>query len=390
MNTKLKKILIIIIIILIIGLAGLLVYNFFLKPDRTEEIGTGGEFPEGGESGTIPGPGEEGLAPQPEQRTKAISQEAVISPTLSSDKTQIVYYSRIDGTVWQSNFDGSNLKQISSGILDNLIDVIWAPDKGETINVFQDNLGNVSKYFYNFSTNKALPLNKYIQDINWSPESNKVAYQYHNEFTNDNNISTANPDGSGFSNILTTRMKDLIIEWPKGSELFLRERPSGLVQSSLYSLNTLSRSFAKVILEIYGFSIKWSPDGQKLLYSKTSSNGKNIKIFIANRNGSNEKSAKINTLAEKCVWSQDPRIIYCAIPKNITDANILPDDFYKGTFAANDEFWKIDIETSEKTKLLQGDEVSEIYDAIDLFLSPEESYLFFINKVNGLLYSIKL
>ena len=387
MNTKLKKILIIIIIILIIALIGLLVYNFFLKPSRTEEIGPGSQFPEGGEGETVPG---EGITPQPDSKTKALGQEAVLSPTLSSDKTKIIYYSRVDGTIWQSNFDGSNLTQISSIRLDNLIDVIWAPDKSNTINIFEDNLGNITKYFYSFSTNKALPLNKYIQDIAWSPESNKTTYQYYNEFTDDNNISTANPDGSGFSNILVTRMKDLIIEWPKGSELFLRERPSGLVQSSLYSLNTFSKSFAKVISEVYGFSIKWSSDGQKILYSKTNSNGKNIEIFTVSRTGSNEKSAKVATLAEKCVWSQDPRIIYCAVPKNIGDAEVLPDDFYKGTFAANDEFWKIDVETGEKTRILGDDEMDEIYDAVDLFLSPEESYLFFVNKVNGLLYSIKL
>lgn len=388
MNTRLRKILIIIIIILIIALAGLLVYNFFLKPSKTEENGTGGQFPEGEEGGAIIK--EEGLTPTPELQTKPLTREAVLSPTLSSDKTKIVFYSRIDGTIWQSNFDGSNLIQISSTKLDNLIDVIWAPDRGKTINVFEDNLGNITKYFYDFSTNKALPLNKYIQDIAWSPESNKTAYQYYNKFTNDNNISTANPDGSGFSNIFITRMKDLIIEWPKGSELFLRERPSGLVTSSLYSLNTLSGGFIKVIPEVYGFSLKWSPDGQKILYSKTNSNGGNITIFTANRSGSNQKSVQVSTLAEKCIWSQDPRIIYCAIPKNIKDARLLPDDFYKGTFAADDEFWKINIETNEKIKILEDNKINEIYDAVNLFLSPEEDYLFFINKVNGLLYSIRI
>ncbi|MBA7639710.1 hypothetical protein ES703_47370 [subsurface metagenome] len=95
-------------------------------------------------------------------------------------------------------------------------------------------------------------------------------------------------------------------------------------------------------------------------------------------------------MAEKCVWSQDPRIIFCAVPKNINDARILPDDFYKGTFLADDDFWKINIETKEKIKILEDWDMIETYDAVDLFLSPQESYLLFINKVNGLLYSIEL
>ena len=388
MNTKLKKILIILIIILIIALAGLMIYNFFIKkPGPEKGEGTGG-FPEGEEGGYQPQEQEE-FAPQPELRIKAISKKAVISPTLTADKTGVIYY-HTNGEVWKSNFDGSNLSQVSSAVLDNLIKIIWSPDKNKVVSIFEDSVGNVSKYFYNYESGKAILLSKYINYIAWSSDSGQVAYQYQNDFTDENNISTSNPDGSKYAQIFKTRMKDLIVEWPKGTEIFLREKPSGLVQSSLYSLNTLTKSFTKVIADIYGFSIKWSADGNKLLYSQTTANGKNIGIYTAGRSGSNQKSANVSTLAEKCVWAQDPRIIYCAIPKNIEDANILPDDFYKGTFRSDDEFWKINIETGEKTKILDDSEITGIYDATDLLLSPQESYLMFVNKKNGLLYSIKL
>jgi len=394
MNTKAKKILIIIIIILVIALAGLLIYQFLLKPSIDEGNGIFGIFPSNKESEIIPGRenGEENgdITPKPELKIQAISKESVISPTLTNDKNNVIYFSRINGTVWQSNFDGSNLKQVSVTSLENLVDTIWSFDKTKTINVFEDNIGIVTKYFYNFEDSKALPLNKYINGVDWSMESNKIAYQYQNDFTGDNNISISNPDGSNFSILLTTRMKDLAINWPKGSDVFLREKPTGLAPSSLYSLNTLSRSFSKVISNIYGLSVKWSSDGQKILYSKTNAGGKNPEIFTADRNGSNKKTTNANTLAEKCVWTQDPRKIICAIPKNLNEANILPDDFYKGTFASNDVFWEINIETGDRNKVVSDSELIEIYDAVELFLSPQESYLFFINKVNGLLYSIKL
>jgi hypothetical protein len=185
-------------------------------------------------------------------------------------------------------------------------------------------------------------------------------------------------------------MKNLIVEWPKGSDIFLREKPSGIAQGSLYSLNTFSKSFNNIMPNVYGLSVKWSSEGNKILYSKTNSKGGNIGIFIADRNGTNEKSANVQTLAEKCAWSQDTRYIYCAIPKNIADARILPDDFYKGTFIGDDEFYKINIGTGEKINILEKESLIETFDAIDLFLSPQENYLFFVNKNNGLLYSIKL
>lgn len=365
-----------------------------LKKGGTEQEQPGGQFPSGG-AGQGAGTGQEGqgsgqINPQPTLKIKAISQEAVYSPTITSDKKQVIYYLRSSGNIWKSDFDGANLSQVSSIFLENLIKALWSPDKSKEITIFEDGLGNVSKYFYDHTTNKSLPLNKYMNYVVWSPDSKKIAYQYQNDFTSENTISLANPDGSNYSIILKTRMKDLNLNWPKGSEIYLQEKPSGLVPSSLYSLNSLSKTFGEVLSNINGLSVKWSADGSKILYSQTTTNGKGISLFVANRNGSNPKSLSIATMAEKCAWAQDLRYIFCAIPKNIAEAKVLPDDFYKGTFLADDDFFKINIDTGEKTKILEDSQMTEIYDADDLFLSPDESYLFFINKSNGLLYSIKL
>ncbi len=66
-----------------------------------------------------------------------------------------------------------------------------------------------------------------------------------------------------------------------------------------------------------------------------------------------------------------------------------PDDYYKGLITLKDDFYKINLETDEKTKIL-GSTIQFSYDAQDLFLSPKEDYLFFTNRSDGLLYSLKL
>jgi hypothetical protein len=393
MNTKLKKIIIIVIIILVIILIGLLVYNFVIKKSTTQPNSNNTNLPTNGQnnnSNNNQQNNNDNNMSQAQPKIKAISTDPVFSPTVTSDKKQVIYYLRSNANVWQSNFDGSNLSQTSTVNLDNLVKVIWSPDKSKVITIFQDNLENINKYLYDYATGKSSPLNKYLNFIAWSPDSKKIAYQYENDATDDNNISTSNPDGSKFATLLKTRMKNLIVEWPQGLDVFLREKPSGIATSTLYSLNSSSKSFNSVIANVYGLSIKWSTKGDKILYSKTNSSGKNIGIYIANRNGTNEKSANISTLAEKCTWSQDIRYVYCAIPTNIAEAKVLPDDFYKGTFIGNDQFYKINTETGEKTNILEGETVNTTSDASELFLSPNEDYLMFINKGDGLLYSIKL
>lgn len=391
MNTKLKKILIIIVIILVLALAGLLIYNFVIKKNTTP-IDNNGNLP-GGQSNVDnnqnqnPGNNEQ---PASEQKIRAISTDPVLSPTINNAKTKVIYYSKINGNIIQSDFNGLQKEIVTDTNLDNLVKVIWSPDKNKTLTIFQDNLENVSKYYYSLSDKKSFPLNKYITYISWSSDSSKITYQYQNNTTDENTINTSNPDGSKYSAILKTRMKNLIVEWPKGSTIYLREKPSGLAKSNLYSLNSLSRAFNKTMSDIYGFSLKWSPTGNKMLYSKTNSEGKNIDLYVANSNGSGEKALNIQTLVEKCAWSQDIRYIFCAIPQNIADAKTLPDDFYKGTFIGNDGFYKINTDTGEKTNLLEGENMNESFNAEELFLSSNEDYLFFVNKNNGLLYRIKL
>ncbi|HPJ80282.1 MAG TPA: hypothetical protein PLF70_01080 [Candidatus Portnoybacteria bacterium] len=397
MNTTLKKTLIIIIVVLIVALIGLLVYNFLLKPktiSTNNNSNQNKELPGGGTVGNNAGVEETNnnnneTIYQQKSRIKAISTEPVLSPTISSDKSNIIYFLNSAGNIFESDFTGSTATAISKTVLENLKNIIWAPNKNKAIMVFQDNMENVSKYLYNLSDEKSLPLGKYLNYISWSADSNKIAYQYQNETTGANDISIASPDGSKFSVVLSTRMKNLIVEWPS-INIYLRERPSGLAQSNLYSLSPTSKALNKTIANVYGFSVKWSQKGDKLLYSSTSPKGENIGIFITDNNGGNKKAIGVSTLAEKCVWSQDVRYIFCAIPKNIAEAKVLPDDFYKEKFIGDDEFYKIDVGTGEKINILGDENLIVSYDAKELFLSPQEDYLFFVNKRDGRLYSIEL
>jgi hypothetical protein len=370
---SLKKILIILIALLILVLSILVIYNFFIKEPAISEEDSASEDSSSLEDASIK-----------KAKVKAISQEPVLSPII--DGQRVKYYLKINGNVFESNFDGSNKTRISSNVLQNLLKILWSPGKDKVLAVFEDN-GLLKKYFYDYTTGISAFLDDNIRYVCWAPEEDKIAYQYYNSQTGDNNIGIANPDGSKWSNVFQTRMDDLIIEWPSPDRVAFRTKASGLAQSVVYTIDVSSDDLRKVVKN-YGLSVLWSPEGDKLLFSETDSQGKKLKLKIADLSNQLVQELDFVTLPEKCVWSQDNRTLFCAVPKGIPASAILPDDFYKQSVFFNDEFWRINLDTGETVKIrIPG---ITAYNVRELILPSSEDYLLFVEQKDGLLYSLEL
>jgi|GEM_PF-553510 len=404
MNTK--KILIIVGILFILALASLLVYNLFFKSTSPGDGAGGGALPTspGGRGGTTtptslpsdgtgtggtggtssPGVTPKGLA---SLKIKPISQEQALAATIGSDGKTVKYFSRANGNIYQSDFDGGSLKKISSVNLNNLMKALWSPDKDKIIGIFNEK-DVIKKYFYDYVSNQSSILNAKINYVAWSPDSKKIAYHFVDSGGEQNNISLSNPDGTNWKNIFKTRLDNVILEWPIKEKISLRTPPSGLAQGVLYSINSETGDFFKVISETFGLYVNWSPKGDKILFSYTDSRGKNPTLNLSDEKGTSFKKLNLAGLADKCVWSNNDKTIFCALPQEISQNATWPDDYYKGLVILSDDIYKIDLEANQRTKIIGStDEIS--YDAQELFLSPKEDYLFFINRSNGLLYSLK-
>jgi len=373
-----KKFLIIFIsALLILVISALLIYYFFFKEKaletKPEEIIK-----------------EETIEPkQPAKKIAILSQEKVLSPTLDTDGKKIKYYLKSNGNIYSVNFDGSDLTRVSAANLAGLLNILWAPDKEKVIGFFQEG-EKIKKYLHNYSLGQSTLLNEKINQIVFSPDGKKVAVQYFDETSKASIISLANPDGSDWKDIFQTRLKDLILEWPLVDKISIKTPTSGLVEGLVLTLNPQTGEFKRVLSGIYGLNIKWSTWGNKILYSATDERGKDISLYLVDQNGENKKELGLNTLVEKCVFSQDNRTLFCALPEKLSANAILPDDYYKGLITTSDSFWKINLETGEKNLIYQPEEMSRTYDATELFLSPKEDYLFFINRKDGFLYSLKI
>jgi len=315
----------------------------------------------------------------------AISQEIILDPVINGQK--IRYYLANNGQAYESNFDGSGLTQLSADILTNLSKVLWSPDRNKVIHIFNDNKV-IKKYLYDFKINQSTRLNQNIGYISWAPNKDRIVYQYHGP-TGENNISISNPDGLDWTNIFPTRMKDLIVKWPSSNKIALITEPSGLIQGTTYTLNLTNNDFQKVIEPTYGLTTLWSPQANKLLFSETDHQGKNLKLKIADLEQSTINQLDIVTLPEKCIWSTDNQTVFCAIPEDIPQIVILPDDYHKNLTSFSDHFWKINVDTGQKIKIFEN-KGEQIYDAKNLLLSPLENYLIFVNQTDDLLYSLEI
>ena len=109
-----------------------------------------------------------------------------------------------------------------------------------------------------------------------------------------------------------------------------------------------------------------------------------------NSQGGQLQSLMFPTFASKCVWSQDSKNLYCALPGDISDSAVLPNDWQESKISTTDTFWKIDIATSKKDRLVDPEKIQGSFDAFNPFLSPDEKTLFFTNKSDGKLYKLSL
>jgi len=368
-----KKLFFITLALLIVSGAALFVYNFFIQEQTA--------------------PAEQNNQPSPENfdlKPKIILRERVLAPTISQDNQTIKYYLATNGHVFVSDFDGQNLNEISTVDLPGISEIVWSPDKTKVADFTQNQSGAMQPSVFDYTTKRFFSLNPNIKNIVWSPNSQKIAYQFQSS-NGSTEISIANPDGSNWKNISKTRLKNFKISWPSPDKISLVSDLGGKEPGSLIIINPETGDLTTLLNNIYGLAVNWSPDGQKFIFQQTDQNGKNLKLYLGRVDGAQApKELPVQTLAKKCVWASDSQTIYCAVPQKLSSNAIWPDDYLAGHLVVDDDFYLIDTSTAKKTGLTQLDKTDISVDGQNLFLSPLEDYLFFINQKNGWLYNIKL
>lgn len=300
-----------------------------------------------------------------------ITDKKVFSATNSLDKGDILYFEKNTGKLYAYNLDTKIERVISDKAVPDFISALWSPTKKEILGYFTSSNGIITKYI-NLGTGKEVVLNN-AHSVAFSPDGNLIAY-YSADNASDsesaentqgiNNIIISQPDGQYQKKVLTTRVENPILGWPDKETLAFRTPGQ-----EIYLLSE-DHKLSKLLDTKIDLGEKWSPSGNKLLFSALSANPdeSDTKLWVKDRVLNQEKEL-IPGLASKCIWSIDSVNAYCAFSKSPSS-----DDIY--IINTDDGSSKLVLELNMAIK--------------EMFLSPTEDYLIFTNSSDDKLYSIKI
>ena len=232
-----------------------------------------------------------------------------------------------------------------------------------------------------FATVKGDFLPENISDLVTSPDGKKFAYI----LPTPSGVAgvSISSDGSVKNQLFSSSFDEWLLDWKQGG-LVATTKAASTIPGYSYLIQTTG-VFQKIIGGIDGMTTNLSPDGKTILYNTADANL--VNLFVRHNNGDSTK-LNIATLPEKCVWSNDSVILYCAVPTYLPNGVTYPDDWYQGTAHFTDQIWKVN--TGLGTVTLVSDLENKPIDAVNLKFDQNENYLFFINNNDGTPWSLDL
>lgn len=174
--------------------------------------------------------------------------------------------------------------------------------------------------------------------------------------------------------------------YPYGkTDTFVIERPSNLVRTSLWTINTSSKTVARIAGPAFGLMARWSKNG-RYIFTMSADQAGALTLSFIDMKTKTTTPLRIATLPSKCFIMDSAPIMYCGVPQGAPEGAILPDDYLKNKFVSTDRIVKIDFKAPKVTELWSG--TSESLDIHNPALIGNE--LFFTNKTDDSVWKLAL
>ena len=379
-----------ILTIAIAVLGALAAYFFFLlrppgpgKPSPFANLPIiGGRAPIAGTP--VPPPAPEPGATGAEARLRQIIAKDILAPALSADQRSVYYVERSSGHLMQSDIDGKGEAPLTNLTVLETFDGLWSPLKTRVALSYHEG-GTVKRFIESAATgtpSSFLPSG--AVSFAWSPDGKSSAYLLlQNERTN---LVIADQSGKSGRTVFSTPVPDLTVQWVSKNTLLLVSRPSGLAPSLILRFDVTARRAEPILAGTRGVVALPLPDGSGLVFSHSSGSGEASPLALHTFKDGNTVPLGVTTVAEKCAAAAKSKKLYCGIPAG-TIRSPSPDEWYRGAVSFSDAIAAIDLATGAAAPLVEGE--ADV-DAVSLFITADERYLFFQNKKDGTLWRLTL
>ncbi len=316
--------------------------------------------------------------------------ERVLGVTMGEDG-MLYYYSLDDKSLKKATSEGKNKTVLMSNLPGDATRVLWSA-KTDKVLLSLKSASSTLWYFVHLGNKSLVPLKPEIGRLAWDNFGERTFYQYTDPATKVRSLNVSDPDGKNWKKLADLGTNDFFLSAvPESSLVSFWNRPD-IGTPSTFEMVGISGEARKTLVNggVFGGDYLWSPNGERAVASgNDTETGQGFTLRIIDRSGGS-KPLSIPTLISKVSWSKDNRTLYYALPGSLPSDALLPNDYFQKSLHSKDTFWKIDLNTGKKSRLVELKESTQSLDATDLFLSNEEDALYFTDRASEKLYRLEL
>lgn len=314
----------------------------------------------------------------------------------NSDADSVYFAERSAGHVFKITLadDKPKTQRVLHTTIPGVQEVLWSENGEGVIRRYMDDEDNVVSA-YNFipiaEDSEMETESTYLVDnmsaIAASPSGKSLFYIMDDEDGARGYISRARGEDTRL--IWSSWMRQWHIEWIDETHILITQSPASGMGGAAFTVETEGVNEELILSSVPGLASRISTNGNMLLYSRAS--GARVSLFVMDIEERVKKEIALATFADKCIWSKEnEKVFYCFVPETLPDAQY-PDAWYQGLTHFSDKLWKIDAETGEVEMLLSPQKkYNTKIDAEDISISATERYIFFTNRSDQTLWSIKI
>lgn len=316
--------------------------------------------------------------------------QPILFPKANGDN-QLFYYSPGDKSLNYTSLETKETTTLVKNIPGTVKRILWSPTFIGAMLLIEEN-GDSLWYYVDFRGQAPRPLKKEMSRLSWNTLGDGIFYLFTDPATGERSLNISSFTGENWKRLTDLGTSDYFVSTiPQSSYVAFWTKPDGLEAGRLESISLTGEGRKTLFSDRFGADYLWSPNSRSILVGSIEDKGSNTPVLgILDENGQNYRNLLIPTLINKVTWSKDNQTIYYAIPNAFPEGTVLPNDYFGKPIYTKDTFWKMNIKTGKRERLVPLKEIDQAFDATDIFLSPDETSLFFLDRSTNKLYSINL